>query len=67
MDASNRRAGHRADTVSLDGRFFAEQAAAALWAFFLPIGMIARAVSLTSRPFAPSSEREARAHREPAD
>lgn len=67
MDVSNHPADRRADTVSLDGRFFAEQASAALWAFFLPIGMIARALSLTSRPFVPSRARDARAHREPAE
>lgn len=50
MDTLHRPAEHEADTVRLDSRFFAEQASNALWAFFLPIRMVIRAVSLTSRP-----------------
>lgn len=67
MDASDHSAEQRADTVRLDGRFFAEQAAAALWAFFLPIGMIAAALRQTSRPFVPSGAGGPGEHREPAE
>jgi hypothetical protein len=67
MDPSKYPAGQKADTVRLDGRFFAEQAAAALWAFFLPIGMIAAALRQTSRPFIPSGAPGPRARREPAE
>ena len=66
MDSLHHPAAQAPDRVRLDGRFFAEQAADALWAYFLPIRMVARAISLTSRPF-DRTRREGRARHLPAE